>query len=258
MPFTAPNFKQHLDDLDGIFDGDTFGRTLRDALGPNGEIDLGSASGWLNRNIEHLSRTSDGATLDDIVQNLDSSGEASSLDQLSRDISAEVFVDPAETIKFGTVLGGASAITKTISYPATFFDPRDHLTVFAHHPSAGYVHPNQTSDTSELVGTIVLPPQATITELRARMYRDSTGNAAAVRIFENGDSPSSVSGTEVALASHSGTGWSTASDTGLSLTVGSNNYFFFVELNAVGGSAEDARLLWVELDYEIDDVKQSI
>lgn len=138
---------------------------------------------------------------------------------------------------------------QTVRVSAHGLRPQNDTTPWA--TSTGYLYVGTASASSRFYRYApVLVPGAIVTGIRARMYRSTSSEIAAIRFRKYDDTPSLVS---IPLSvSHTGTGWATVEDVSTTERIAADhNYFVGVELKAAS-TATDARILWFELDLKLE------
>lgn len=167
-----------------------------------------------------------------------------------RELAEDVFLDAAKRVRFGTVDAPAS-ITKTVRFPAAELVPLNDSQQWSF--QNGVLRPGAAATTLDAFGALVLPKGATITTIRARMYRQDTGadNASCALVRLNDDGTNTGLGTVNHGAS---SGWRTDEVTlGTPQLVGDEAYTVSVQLRGAA-AALDARFLWAEVVYTVPDL----
>jgi len=96
--------------------------------------------------------------------------------------------------------------------------------------------------------SIVLPVGVTITQFSARMYRNSSSDAAAAQLFSVDNAGSGS--TMIAECNHSTTGWQTVNDSLSESVTTDKQYVGAVVLSPVTTNT-NARFMWFELTYTV-------
>jgi hypothetical protein len=171
-------------------------------------------------------------------------------DTVGKETDDDIFIDAAKTVKVGTV-ASPSALTKTLRIHHAEFVPADQTSAW--HYSGLQVQPGNLSFQT-FYAPVVLPPGVTVTKLRMRAYRQTTGKIAECTLWKvAADSLSSL-----VTVAHDTTGWQTKEGT-LSQLVGGEAYAIELSLSAQGGGAGvDARLQYAELEYTMPDYSKGV
>ncbi len=157
------------------------------------------------------------------------------------------YVPDTTTVKVGTQ-STPSHLTKTIRIPSHFFVPVQDITKWSFSPSG--VGLSVTGATHFLQAPVYLPIGVTITNIRARIKRNATGDACIVALDKaTGDTTFTTLATISPGASASFQTLTTA----LSEVVGSFPYVINLQMFAsvTSGTSGDAVCCWCELDYQM-------
>jgi hypothetical protein len=116
--------------------------------------------------------------------------------------------------------------------------------------------PGAVSDTLQWIIPLDLPPGVTLTDVVARVYRDS-GATVSMAILEHTDTPTKnqIGSTQTSAS----TGWHDLSQTGLTHVIDeADSYLVQVLLTADGSNATSARLLHLTVEYDRDFALQGL
>lgn len=153
-----------------------------------------------------------------------------------------------EEIGDSITLANLREVSKTIRLPHTSFVPRG--TADSYDRDDSYVYPTGGVGVQAIMyASIVLGRGVELTEARLRSYRAAAGEAAVLVVFRQQDTGGPGGATILATVTAS-TGYQTTSGA-LSETVGSDGYSLVVTLSQASGTDDDARLFWVEIDYDV-------
>lgn len=155
---------------------------------------------------------------------------------------------------FGSGSTGAT-FTKSMRFTAADFRPVD-----------TDVHPNkinsfgalEANSTGEMlaVAALILPVGVTIKRIRTHGYSEDAGDVVEtdlVRAEQNGTLPTTIA----TYALTEGGGWQTVSSGALSEKVAASHYYIVIDMEP-DDQVTDAQMLWVEVDYEVSDLEQSL
>jgi len=171
-------------------------------------------------------------------------------DTVGKETDDDLFIATAKTVKVGTV-ASPSSITKTLRIHHAEFVPADQTSAW--HYGNLQVQPGNLNFQS-FWAPVVLPPGVTVTRLRMRAYRQTTGKIAEATLWKVvSDATSSL-----VTITHNTTGWQTKEGS-LSQLVGGEAYTIELSLSAQGaGAGVDARLQYVELEYTMPDYSKGV
>jgi hypothetical protein len=172
-------------------------------------------------------------------------------DTAGKETDDDLFIASSKTVKVGTVASPAS-LSKTLRIPHTELLPESSAQSWF--VLNAFTRPNTANVVVILRGAVVLPKGVTITDVAARMYRQSSTNdqaaCAVVRINDDGTT------TGLATINHSGTGWNTNSQS-VSQLVGDEAYSIEVQLRGQA-AVTDARFMWLEITYTMPSYDKGI
>lgn len=160
-----------------------------------------------------------------------------------------IYTDAAgnsRTIENTVHLANLRTITKVLRVPFSEMIPAVDTDTWNVTGSA--IRPNATLNTSNFMGSMVLPIGVTITNVSARLFRNTSSDTAFV-LFVRGDS-SGGAGSTLATLTHSTTGWQTISSGISELVDSGDSYFFNVELQS-NSAAADSAFAWLEVTYSV-------
>lgn len=158
------------------------------------------------------------------------------------EVAGDIFIPNTAAPLVGTA-AAPSSIAKTLRIPAHHFAPQTEAITW--NAGNGDLRPRTANVSGIYEFSVPLPKGVTITAYRIRAYRQTTSDLASgslVRINDAGGT------TGLGSVTHSGTGWSTISNTSPNQLVGDEGYFVEVSLRGVS-SANNARIMWIEVDY---------
>jgi hypothetical protein len=144
--------------------------------------------------------------------------------------------------------------TETLVIPAAAFVPESETEDYA--LLGAYLSPGGVNAALIAYAPVVLPAGVMITAVRMRAYRNDTGDIVQLTLR------SAVDGTTSGLSAtidHTGTGWNTDGDSGLSHVVASGEQVYLdLLMNANVGSAvpTEVRLAYAEVDYVRNSYRQ--
>ena len=159
-----------------------------------------------------------------------------------------LFLSTAAKVKYGTGKAAATA-AKYVWLHHTTVVPSDNTQAYT--LSAGDIRPGAILAPNILYGNLTLPPGATVTGFKARLYRgNATSTATAVLERVSGTSVQGV-GSQV---THVTTTWAELASTAISnALVGDQRYVVQVRLGAAT-TAGNARFAGARIDYTIPDL----
>lgn len=172
----------------------------------------------------------------------------------SLDILDDLFLASSKRIKYGTA-ASPTTITKTLRIAcASFLPDRDSVEWIVN--TDGAMEGRGTVDQERFVAALALPEGVTVTEVRTHGFSNDAGDRVTMELYKvagNGVAPTLITSDDLT----EGGGWQTNSSGALSETVGGDTYFLVLELSPDDNNA-DATALWVEVDYEVANLSQSL
>lgn len=206
------------DDLNSVPDGSTYARILGTKL----------SSGAILRSATF----SDGKTA------------LKAADAAGKETDDDLFILQTKTLKIGTV-ASPSTIAKTIRFHHAELVPLTNSTTWIY--ADVFVVPGTANVNAQFQCPVVIPKGVTITKIRARMYKENSGDTATATLKSVASDTATSQDTVTLTATQT---WTTVEGSTLSLLVGSESYTIFVSLTGVSAN-NHARFQFFEIDYTI-------